>query len=139
MSQKGSGVWVRPLDTTTIPDGIGTMTTVTLTYDPWVNGIGVYSPSKFYVVDSYARFDLLPKSEKQFWLISIFRKVKVKPVKGKPSWPPYMSVPAGTKSGVVAPTAKEAINRFICENPEYGGKKYEVKAVPDIQQPNFNR
>lgn len=132
--------WYRPLNTATfpMPDARGEFTTVTLTYDPALS-FGVYPPGGIFMDNPFARFDRIPTGEKQTWFISIFRKVKVKPVKGKPSWPPYMSVPAGTKSGVVAPTAKDAINRFIYENPEYGGKKYEVKAVPDIQQPNFNR
>ena len=124
--------WFCPSTVTYTPGDM--ISTATLTYDtiyPTVVSGGDFNP--------FERFDRIPTGEKQTWFISIFRKVKVKPVKGKPSWPPYMSVPAGTKSGVVAPTAKEAINRFIHENPEYGGKKYEVKAVPDIQQPNFNR
>ncbi len=69
-----------------------------------------------------------PSFERHTWSISVLRKMKAKQNKTKPVWPPYVSVPVLTAE-VAAPTAKDAIRRFIRENPEYGHKRYEVKAT----------
>ena len=69
-----------------------------------------------------------PRFERHTWSINVLRKMKAKQNKTKPAWPPYVSVPVLTDT-VSATTAKDAINRFIRENPEYGHKRYEVKAT----------